>query len=114
MTDLTISGSPLPTGTNAQLATVRNALGSWRVDQVVIAGASRDPVYASGFLTAALGVAPVYEKRAWVWTLQPGETLAPAVTGIPLSSCRSFAALPSERHKPLTMARCVLFAAGRA
>ena len=39
------------------------ALHSWQVDQVVITGASRDPVYASGFFTAALGVAPVFERR---------------------------------------------------
>jgi hypothetical protein len=114
LTDLTIGGSVLPTGTAAQLAAVRSALRAWRVDQVVIAGASRDPVYASGFFTAALGVAPVYEQRAWVWTLQPGAALAPAATGIALPSCRAVAASPADRTKPLTMARCVLFAAGRA
>ncbi len=108
LTDLTISGQALPAGTPAQLAMVRKALHSWQVDQVVIAGASRDPVYASGFFTAALGVAPVYEERAWVWTLQPGEPLARPATGSTLSSCRGFAALPSERHKPLAMSRCVL------
>jgi hypothetical protein len=114
LTDLTIDGPALPAGTTTQLATVRNALESWQVDQVVITGASRDPVYASGFFTAALGVAPVFEGRAWVWKVQPGEALAPPVTGIPLSSCRTFAALAGERHMPLTMARCVLFAGGRA
>ncbi len=114
LTGLTIAGRPLPSGTSAQLATVRNALRAWQVDQVVIAGASRDPVYASGFFTAALGVEPVYEQGAWVWKLHPGEGLAPATKGISLPSCRDFAGSPGERHKPLTMARCVLFAAGRA
>jgi hypothetical protein len=114
LTDLTIAGPALPAGTPAQLAAVRSALHSWQVDQVVITGASRDPVYASGFFTAALGVAPVYEERAWVWRLQPGAPLAAPTTGVTLSSCRSFAASPSERHKPLTMSRCVLFAGGRA
>jgi len=114
LTDLTVGGSELPAGTPAQLATVRHALESWQVDQVVITGASRDPVYASGFFTAALGVAPVFGRRAWVWKVQPGEALAPPVTGIQLSPCRTFAALPSVRHMPLTMARCVLFAGGRA
>ncbi|HEY5383733.1 MAG TPA: hypothetical protein VIJ56_00740 [Acidimicrobiales bacterium] len=81
---------------------------------MVITGASRDPVYASGFFTAALGVAPVFERRAWVWKVQPGATLAPPVTGIPLSTCRTYAATPAVRQMPLTMARCVLFAGGRA
>ncbi|HEX4127385.1 MAG TPA: hypothetical protein VHX67_07385 [Acidimicrobiales bacterium] len=114
LTDLTITGPALPAGTPAQLATVRTALQSWRVDQVVITGASRDPVYASGFLTAALGAAPVFERRAWVWKVQPGQALAPPVTGTPLSTCRVYAATPGERRKPMTMARCVLFAGGRA
>jgi hypothetical protein len=116
LTDLSISGPDLPVGTPAQLATVRSALASWQVDQVVITGASRDPVYASGFFTAALGVAPVFERRAWVWKVQPGATLtlAPPVAGVTLSSCRTYAATPAVRQMPLTMARCVLFAGGRA
>jgi hypothetical protein len=114
LTDLSIGGPALPAGTPAQLATVRNALESWQVDQVVITGASRDPVYASGFLTAAFGAAPVFERRAWVWKVQPGEALAPPVTGVTLSSCWTYAATPAVRHMPLTMARCVLFAGGRA
>jgi hypothetical protein len=114
LTDLTIGGPVLPAGTTTQLVTVRRALQSWRVDQVVITGASRDPVYASGFFTAALGIPPVFVRRAWVWKVQPGQALAPPVTGIPLSSCRTFSASASDRHRPLTMARCVLFAGGRA
>jgi hypothetical protein len=114
LTDLTVSGRALPAGTPAQLAMVRRALHSWQVDQVVIAGASRDPVYASGFFTAALGVAPVYEGRAWVWRLQPGERLAEPATGSTLSSCRAFAASRSERHRPLAMSHCVLSGTGSA
>jgi hypothetical protein len=114
LTDLTIAGPALPTGTPAQLAMVRSALQSWQVDQVVITGASRDPVYASGFFTEALGVAPAYVDGAWVWDLQPGAPLAPAATGIPLAPCRTFAGSTGARGRPLTMARCVLFAAGRA
>ena len=114
LTDLTISGQALPTGTSAQLATVRSALRAWQVDRVVIAGASRDPVYASGFFTAALGVAPVYEERAWAWTLPTGEPLAQPITGSTLSACRVYAGSPSERHEPLAMSRCVLLATGGA
>ena len=114
LTDLSLEGSVLPTGTTVQLATVRTALASWQVNQVVITGASRDPVYASGFFTAVFGVAPVFERRAWVWRVEPGKVLAQPITGIALSKCRSYAALPAVRGMPLTMARCVLFAGGRA
>jgi hypothetical protein len=114
LTDLTIGGQPQPGGTPAQLETVRSALQAWRVDRVVIAGASRDPVYASGFFTAALGVPPVYEQRAWVWQVQPGEPLAQPAPRATLSLCRGFAASPSEHARPLAMSRCVLFVAGRA
>ena len=114
LTDLSVGGPVLPTGTPAELATVRAALVSWQVDQVVITGASRDPIYASGFLTAALGVAPAFERRAWVWKVQPGEIPATPVTGITLSRCRTYAATPAVRGMPLTMARCVMFAGGRA
>jgi hypothetical protein len=114
LTDLSVGGPVLPTGTPAELATVRAALASWQVDQVVITGASRDPIYASGFLTAALGVAPAFERRAWVWKVQPGEIPATPVTGVTLSRCRTYAATPAVRGMPLTMARCVMFAGGRA
>jgi hypothetical protein len=114
LTDLSIGGSVLPAGTPRQLATVRIALQSWQVDQVVITGASRDPVYASGFFTAALGVAPVFEQQAWVWKVRPGQALAPPVTGVTLASCRTYAASTAVHRAPLTMAHCVLFAGGRA
>jgi len=114
LTDLTFTGGALPAGTPAQLATVRRALGEWRVGDVVIAGPSRDPVYASGFFTMALGVAPVYTQNAWVWQVQPGgPTTAPAA-GASLSRCRAAAGAPANRGQPLAMARCVLFGAGRA
>jgi len=114
LTDLTFIGGALPAGTPAQLATVRRALGEWRVGDVVIAGPSRDPVYASGFFTMALGVAPVYTQNAWVWKVQPGgPTTAPAA-GASLSRCRAAAGAPANRGQPLAMALCVLFGAGRA
>ena len=114
LTDLTISGAPLPTGTAAELAVVRQALQSWQVSQVVITGSSRDPVYTSGFFTEAIGAAPTFERDAWVWTLAPGGPSTPPAAGVTLAPCRGVAALPVQRHEPLTMARCVLFAAGRS
>ena len=81
---------------------------------MVVTGASRDPVYASGFFTMALGVAPAFVRGAWVWKLQPGGVTTPAATGSSLSVCRGFAAEPGQRAAPLAMAKCVLFGAGRA
>jgi hypothetical protein len=93
---------------------VRRALGAWQVDEVVVTGASRDPVYASGFFTMALGVAPAFVRGAWVWNLRPGGATMSAATGSSLSICRGFAAEPGRRGAPLSMAECVLFGAGRA
>jgi len=114
LTDLTVSGRSLPTGTPAQIATLRRALGRWQVDEVVIDGASRDPVYASGFFTMVLGAAPAFESGAWVWQLQRGAPPALPATGGSLALCRVAAAAPGGRGDPLSMSRCVLFGAGRA
>ncbi|MGA2932923.1 MAG: hypothetical protein ABSE98_12660, partial [Acidimicrobiales bacterium] len=84
------------------------------VQEVVIAGASRDPVYASGFFTMVLGTAPVYEDGAWVWKLQRGGPSSTPATGASLPLCRVAAATPNKRADPLAMSKCVLAAAGRA
>ena len=81
---------------------------------MVIAGASRDPVYASGFFTEVLGAVPDYVRGAWVWALQPGGPTAAPVTGASLAQCRAAAAAPDARGQPLAMSRCVLSGAGRA
>jgi hypothetical protein len=65
----------LPTGTPAELASVRHALAVWRVTTVVISTdpdvppqqRGRDPTYAAAFMTAALGRLPVTQAGAWVW-----------------------------------------------
>jgi dolichyl-phosphate beta-glucosyltransferase len=104
MSDLTIYGNPQPSGTSAQLAAVRRAIRTWHVSDVVIDGQSRDPIYASGFLTAALGQAPTYIDYAWVWKIPAGGPTAPAITGVSLPACRSGA----TQQAPLAMAQCVL------
>ncbi len=114
LSDLTLVGVAEPTGTPAQVATVRRALREWRVGQVVITGPSRDPVYASGFFTMVLGVAPRHVHGAWVWTVQPGGPSGDPVLGPYLAPCRGAAAAPDERGNPLAMSQCVLFTAGRA
>lgn len=113
LTDLSLAGDPEPTGTTAQVAAVRAALAHWEVDEVVIAGTSRDPVYASGFLTMALGFAPTYDDHAWIWALQPGWTTTTPSIGASLATCRSAAAAPQARSNRLFMAQCVQFGAGR-
>ncbi len=114
LSDLTITGAALPTGTPAQVTTVRRALREWQVGEVVIAGASRDPVYASGFFTEVLGLAPDYRRGAWVWALPPGGPTAAPATGASLPQCRAAAAAPGARGQPLAMSQCVLSGAGGA
>lgn len=61
---------PLPSLTDAAaLATVRRALGEWRVTTVVVTDRGRDPAYATRWFTALLGRAPALEDGARVWTL---------------------------------------------
>ncbi len=114
LSDLTLAGTPEPVGTTAQLVAVRAALARWDVNQVVIAGASRDPVYASGFFTMAIGAAPVYVHDAWVWDLPRGALSTTPAIGASLATCRAAAAAPAAQTTPLFMADCVLLGAGRA
>jgi hypothetical protein len=114
LTNLSILGVPLPAGTPAQLLRVRRALETWHVNRVVISGPSRDPIFASGFFTMALGFGPTYVDRAYVWQLPLGPlTTAPAV-GASLSFCRVVAGTPAARGNPYAMSQCVLAVAGRA
>jgi dolichyl-phosphate beta-glucosyltransferase len=114
LTDLTLVGAPEPSGTPAQIAAVRHALRTWKVGRVVVAGASRDPVYATGFLTMALGVAPSEQVGAQVWTVQPGVPTATPALGASLSLCRLGAQAVPRAGRATEMAHCVLAGAGRA
>ena len=114
MTDLTIAGSPEPSGTAPQIATLLNALRTWTVGRIVVAGSSRDPVYAAGFLTMVLGVAPTEEAGAQVWTLQRGIPPATPALGASLSMCRVGAEAVPAPGRATEMAHCVLSGAGRA
>ena len=114
MTDLTIPGTPEPGGTPAQLATLLHALRSWGVDKVVVAGSSRDPVYATGFLTMVLGAAPTQLTGAQIWTLVRGVPTASPALGASLSFCRVGADAVPRAGRAAEMAHCVLAAAGRA
>jgi len=114
MSDLTLFGTPQPIGTRAQVAAVRRALRDWHVNEVVIDGLSRDPTYASGFLTMVFGRAPSIDHSAWVWKVPRGHFPDRPALGASLYLCRLHASSPAERHHPLYMARCVLKAAGRS
>jgi hypothetical protein len=114
MTDLTIAVAPEPSGTPAQIAAVRHALRTWQVGRVVVAGPSRDPVYATGFLTMVLGVAPTEQAGAQVWTLQRGIPTATPAFGAALSLCRLGAQAVPSAGRAAEMAHCVLAGAGRA
>jgi hypothetical protein len=113
LTTLSELGSPLPTGTPQQLLEVRRAVQTWQVDQVVISGSSRDPVFASGFLTMALGFAPAYVDGAYVWTLPAGPLRTAPAVGASLALCRVHAGSPAARGNPLDMPQCVLAGARR-
>ncbi|HVB91057.1 MAG TPA: hypothetical protein VND70_03055 [Acidimicrobiales bacterium] len=106
-----------PVGTPSQLAAVRHAIAVWQVNTVVVATnptapllqQGHDPVYAAGFMTAALGRLPAIESGAWVWSdvsVRDGHALriGPTVIG----RC----AAQAERHPhphgiTLQVARCV-------
>ena len=112
LTDLTVVGNQQPLGTATQVATVRAAIRSWHVNEVVIDGVSRDPIYSSGLLTEAMGTAPRYVHSAWVWKVPKGGIHAPAALGASLYLCR-LAAPPIARvaTDPMSMPECVLKAA---
>ncbi len=114
MTDLTIPGAPEPSGTTAQITTVLHALRTWKVGRVVVAGSSRDPVYATGFLTMVLGVAPTEEAGAQVWTLQHGMPTSTPAVGASLSLCRVGTEAVPRAGRAAEMAHCVLASAGRS
>lgn len=67
----TMPGS-LPTGTAPQLAAVRAALRSWRVDDVVVTERASHLRRAVSLLEAAIGRPPRHLRGAWVWALPGG------------------------------------------
>jgi hypothetical protein len=105
---LSVLGAIQPKGDALQYAAVRYALRRWRVTEVVIDGVSQDPVYASGFMAAAIGSLPKMVDSAWVWKLSSHGPRSPAVTNTSLIFCRKDNLGTGPDHRPLAMARCVL------
>ncbi|MFZ0047756.1 MAG: hypothetical protein WAL16_18085 [Streptosporangiaceae bacterium] len=60
---------PMPTA--ATIAGMRQALRSWQVTEVVMAGGGRNPSYAKQWLTKVLGVPPHLKDGRWIWTGVP-------------------------------------------
>ncbi|HEY6471702.1 MAG TPA: hypothetical protein VIY26_02340 [Acidimicrobiales bacterium] len=114
LTNLSVVGEPEPSGAPAQLAVVLHALRTWRVDRVVVAGTSRNPVYAAGFFTMALGAAPTAEAGAEVWTLHRGVAPATPAVGASLPLCWLGAAHAAPAARTAAIVHCVLSSAGRA
>ncbi len=67
LSSLTTDIGPLPAATPANLAVVRHALAQRHVSAAVVAGETRSPSYAAGFLTAVLGRTPRYSGGVWYW-----------------------------------------------
>lgn len=114
LTNLTVVGEPEPAGTPVQIATVLHALRAWHVDRVVVAGTSRDPLYATGFFTMALGSAPTTQAGAEVWSLQSGVAGATPALGASLPICRIGAANAPPTGRTAAIVHCVLAGANRA
>ncbi len=106
LTDLSMSGEALPSGTPAQLLAVRGALGTWHVSEIVIDGASRDPVYASGFIDGRARGGTV--GRQWCVDLEGAParqgrrcSAQSCARGVPSESGRVVGDARSARHGPL-------------
>jgi dolichyl-phosphate beta-glucosyltransferase len=108
LSDLTLVGDAEPKGTLGQYDSVRRAIRSWRVNEVVVDGDSREPVYAAGFLTAALGEAPTVHDFAWVWKIPSGGDTYPPVTNTSVTLCWIAARFSSAGHTPMRVSTCVL------
>ena len=106
---------PLPTGAPAESARLRLAVRRWGVTTVVVpsergwppALRGRSVPVAVGYLTAALGAAPVHRADAWVWRVsaRPG----PPVAIGPDAFVRCTTG-PAVTRDPGTAAACVLAA----
>jgi hypothetical protein len=94
----------------------RLALHQWGTTRVVIPDQPELPAYATGqrtgaavaLATAALGIAPRYEARAWVWTVP--RTIAPrgSISAAAFQACIPPGNFPAGSHDRVP--RCVLAA----
>jgi hypothetical protein len=93
---------------------VRQALVSWGVTRVVIPDQPELPIYEQGFqtayavglITAALGVGPRYQARAWTWAV--GRPLSPSVNIAPAAFQLCVGTGNYPTGPPRTVPDCVL------
>ncbi len=87
---LSVPTGPEPAATPRVLAALVAEIRRDRVSEVVVTQTTmRDPAFAAGFVTAALGVAPVVEDGAWVWTHAERDPGPLAVDPGAVEACRT-------------------------
>jgi dolichyl-phosphate beta-glucosyltransferase len=111
--------TPQPDATARNLAAVRKAISVWKVNTVVIdpQGSApvllqgHDPVYAAGFMTAALGRLPSIEAGAWVWNNVSTSAGTPKALSISKYEFDLCVLGPGVGHSPraatMGVARCI-------
>jgi len=108
---LTVNVGPLPAPTAENLALVRQLVLDQRVDAVVVTTATRDPQYAAGFLTAALGAAPQVSGGVWWWGDLPSSARRPPLELDPEALWNCYQPVALRPGDPMVVPNCVLAAA---
>ena len=110
---VSLSLSPPPMPTSANLHAIRQALAGWRVTTVVVPEQSDMPSYNSGrpvpyavgLFTVALGQPPIQQSKAWVWNDVRHAPSAMAVSPSDFAACIGG---NGSRSTALAVAACVL------
>jgi hypothetical protein len=103
---------PAPTPTAASLRAIRRALAGWGVTTVVVPDQPALPTYERGrsvpyavaLFAAALGRAPVFSSRAWVWDDVAHPGVAVPMTTAAFAACTDI----GGAHGADAAAACVL------
>lgn len=111
---------PAPAAGPSELAAVRRALAAWGVTTAVVPGDAglapydrgRGAAFAVAYLTAAFGVRPAYDHRAWVW--DHVRAAPPPAPVPPAAFARCTSAAVAGRPAPQAVPDCILAAAGAA
>ena len=94
LAEVSASFSSTPVTPKGILA-VRSAIVDWGVTQIVLPDQPELPLYdqpfspvsAAALITAALGQAPIFQARAWVWRMPGGGTPAATVSTSAFAHC---------------------------
>ena len=107
---------PLPTGSAAESARLREAVRDWGVTTVVIPSERGWPASLQGrsvpvavaYVTAALGTGPTHRADAWVWTVTARPRPALVVSPVDFARCTT---TPAAGRDPGLAASCLRTAA---